>query len=571
MCAIAGLIDKKNILSENQKREVADGFIVTLSHRGGDGGGILIKDNIVMTHNRLAVVDLTKNSNQPVSDDGYALSYNGEIYNYKDLGSEKLKSDTQFLFKYLKEGFDINDLDGMFAYSFVDYNNNLLNLQVDRFGIKPLYYFENEDYFIWSSEIKAIKTVPGVSFKFNEEALSEYMMFKSIGSHQTLIKNVYRVLPGECITVNIKNLEKNKIQSIKALVGKNVYDKSESDIFNIIEKSVKRCLLSDTAVGVQLSGGIDSSLIALISSKYLPNINTYSIGMENDKWNEFNYSRLISEKINSKHKEILFSKIDLINNFEKVTYLLDEPICHANTVPLYLLAREARKEVKVLMTGEGIDEILGGYKRYSKLENEQDFNIVNSQKDISKLLNNYISDHRSSIFKAIKEDDILKRYCKYDVLTFLPGVLVRQDKSSMGGNIESRVPFLSNDISNLLFNLKTSFKVGRFGSKNILKEILFNRFNLPFDFITREKCGFGLPISEWLKDEEVFLPIVMSIPEHYLIKNYFNLDEIETLIKQHINSESDNSKILFTIVSLITWYDIFIGLKSESLSQDVFI
>lgn len=562
MCAIGGFIDKNNILNDSEKKVIGKLFVDSMSHRGGDGFGVVVHNNVTLSHNRLSIVDSSEESSQPISNNFGILSYNGEIYNYKDLSNKKEKSDTIFLVNYLAEYKDISKLDGMFAYSFLDKRKNTLTIQVDRFGIKPLYYYEDDNFFAWSSEIKAFKNLPDINFIFNHKALQEFLVFRSLASSETLIKDVYKLLPGEQINYDISNNKKQagiKIDFIDT-VSKLKISYSQEEIFYLVENSIKINLISDVPIGVQLSGGIDSTVITAISSEYIKNINTYSIGMEDDSWNEFKYSDTVSEKFKTNHSKILFSKKDFIENFIKLTYQLDEPIVHANTVPMYLLSKEARKNVKVLITGEGADELLGGYNRYSKLNKKEYFNAFNDMGITNKiLLSPEIKNTRSYIFNKYKFKNILKKYSMYDIKTYLPTVLLRQDKSSMLGNVESRVPFLSNDLSVLLFNLPNELKYGDYGQKEILKSYLKTKHNFEDSFLKREKCGFGLPIKEWLFDEEVFLPILKRLSEHFLMRKYFNISEIENIIAKHRSEKEDYTSILFTLISLIIWYDIFIN------------
>lgn len=276
--------------------------------------------------------------------------------------------------------------------------------------------------------------------------------------------------------------------------------------------------------------------------------------------NEFKFSDQVAEKIKSNHKKIIFSKKDFIDNFSKVVYLLDEPINHENTVPMYLLSREARKDVKVLLTGEGADELLGGYRRYSVLNSREEFNKVNDTGIVKKILKNFNGHtYRKQIWKdSEKFTNSIKQYSHFDIKTFLPNVLLRQDKASMGANIEIRVPFLCNSTSQKLFTLQKEEKIEKFGQKNILKKILFDKFGFDIEFITRKKLGFGLPLKDWLKDEDVFFKYLLNLVEHELILSYFNVNEVKNLIDDHIDDTTDNTDILFTLVSLATWYDIFI-------------
>lgn len=561
MCGISGFVDKKNILNQNEKKEIALGMANSLLHRGSDGYDFFVKENVVMVHNRLSIIDVSDRSRQPIINTMGALTYNGEIYNYKNFKEINSYSDTIFLLDFLSKSQDIQKLDGMFAYAFQNFTEKKIILQVDRFGIKPLYWYEDDNFFAWGSELKVFLKIPWVKFNFNESQLKDFLIYRTGVTNETLIKNVFRMLPGESIIYDLTKLQISKKQiSIPFLSEPESDILKNLDVFDVIKNDVKNSLVADVPVGVQLSGGIDSTLIAVIASSYKEKIHTYSIGMEDNNWNEFKFSDQVVEKIKSNHKKIIFSKKDFIDNFSEVVYLLDEPINHENTVPMYLLSKEARKDVKVLLTGEGTDELMGGYRRYSLLNSKEEFNKINDTGIVKKILKNFNGNNsRKQIWKDLEKfTDSLQQYSQFDIKTFLPNVLLRQDKASMGANIESRVPFLCNSTSQKLFNLSQDKKIGKYGQKNVLKKILFDRFGFNIEFIIRKKIGFGLPLKDWLKDKDVFLIYLQNLTGHELILSYFNAKEVKIIISDHINNVADNTDILFTLVSLATWYDIFI-------------
>jgi asparagine synthase (glutamine-hydrolysing) len=287
MCGISGFVDKKNILSENQKKEVALNMINVLMHRGSDSYNYVVKNQVVMTHNRLSIVDMSEKSNQPIFNDTGILTYNGEIYNYKKFNGINSYSDTTFLLDFLSKKQNLQKLDGMFAYVFQNYSEKRLYLQVDRFGIKPLYWYEDENFFAWGSELKVFLKLPGIKFIFNDNQLNDFMLYRTNTSTETLIKNVFRMLPGESITFD---LTKQKITlsqiGIYFLNEPETCTSKKIDVCNTIKDDIKNSLNADVPVGIQLSGGIDSTLIAVLASKYKAKIHTYSIGMEDSDWNE---------------------------------------------------------------------------------------------------------------------------------------------------------------------------------------------------------------------------------------------------------------------------------------------
>jgi len=569
MCGIAGFIDKTGGLNQKRRNLIVRNMLRLIKHRGGDAVGIKDCSNISIGHTRLSIVDSKSRANQPFSDTDSALSFNGEIYNHIELRNKYLKrkmisySDTATLFGLLhvlpiKKVLSI--IHGMYAFSFLDKKKGLLSLTLDKFGIKPLYYVDTPDYFAWASEIKAFKALPRFTFEFNEKHLKEYLIFRYIAGEETLFRNIHKLQAGEYLAYSLKNglLNKQKYYDLNEAT-KNIREFSEK----ILEESIRSHLMSDIPVGVQLSGGIDSSLVALFAQRHSKNkLHTFSIGLKDKKWNEFKYSDFVSKLLKTNHHKIIFSKRDYIRLFSKITYHLDEPIIHPNTVPMYILAKKAREYTKVLLTGEGADEIFYGYNRYfeSRLASDKDIYISNSFNNprlVSKIIKNQklTFSEREKILKTshqIKKRD--GRVSYYDVYTYLPHVLLRQDKAGMAGNIENRVPFLYEPVVEQAFNLKTRTVV--FGGKTPLKKIAMKYF--PTDFVLRRKCGFGLPVSSWLKDKEAFLPYLFVAKRHILIKKYFIKNEINKLIQEHLSGERDHSGILFSIISLVVWYNIFI-------------
>jgi len=329
---------------------------------------------------------------------------------------------------------------------------------------------------------------------------------------------------------------------------------------SVISESVKDHLMGDIIAGVQLSGGVDSSLVALFAQKLSQKkLHTFSIGLVGGLWNEFGYSDIVADKLDTKHHKIIFSKRDFVQLLPKVIYHLDEPLVHPNTVPMYILAKKARKYTKVLLTGEGADEVFYGYNRYFQESNVIKDKIFSNAFDnpqlISQIFKGRISlVNRKKIFRNTVKFDDESKISFYDIYTYLPHILLRQDKVGMAANIENRVPFLYTPVVEAGFNSRT--RVGKFGGKTQVKKIALKYF--PKNLVLRRKCGFGLPISEWLRDRNGLLPHLLKLKKHKLIKKFFVINEIERLIKEHLYKEKDNSSVLFTLICLSIWHDVFI-------------
>lgn len=566
MCGVAGLIDKKNKFSLKKRENLVKNMLNIISHRGGDAVGVESKGTITVGHTRLSIIDITASANQPFFDTDSLFSFNGEIYNHQELRGKYLNdkelhshSDTTTLFSLLIK-FPIKDvlnkIQGMFAFSYFDARKKVLFLTLDKYAIKPLYYIDTPDYFAWASEIKAFKAIPKFQFQLEEKNLKEYLIFRYVAGDNTLFKDIYKMQPGEYLTylLHKNSFSKSKYYNLtKAMNNPSFSEK-------MLENSVKDHLMGDVTAGVQLSGGVDSSIIALFAQKHSKkNLHTFSIGLKDNNWNEFYYSDQVAKKLKTNHHKIVFSKKDFADLLPKITHHLDEPIVHPNTIPMYLLAKTARKFTKVLLTGEGADEVFYGYNRYFNLKNKTDDIIFSNSfadpADISKILK---SKNKPLLFrkKLIHSANTLK-YDKqisiYDMGTYLPHVLLRQDKAGMAANIENRVPFLYQPVVEAGFN--SSIRIGEFGGKQQIKRIALKYF--PKELVLRRKCGFGLPIAGWLRDRDALKPHLSELNTNKLINKYFDIDVIKQLVNEHLEGKKDNSSILFTLVCFTVWSNVF--------------
>lgn len=572
MCGIIGFIDKKDKLTSEERSVIANKMLASIEYRGRDSSNLYSDGEIIMGHNRLAIIDVSDKASQPFisHDRNLIITYNGEIFNHLELRNLiKNKnyisgSDTETFLnlysEYKEKGFQM--IRGMFSVVFHDVPNKQVILANDLYGIKPLYYLDSPDYFAWSSEIKTFEFLPGFNFTLNQSRLFEYGLFRTTVGPETLFSNVKRLMPGEIIDFDIRSM---------SFVSKK-YNYLNEQVTNNIEEclrlSVNEHLLSDVPVGLQLSGGVDSSLISLLATQSTKQnkIHSFSIGLDDSNWNEFEYSRFVSNQIKSIHHEITFSQKDFCEFLPIATYHLDEPINYPNTIPMMILAREAKKYVTVLLSGEGADEIFGGYNRYKKLYkedlNEADLVLSNSFVLESDLRNTFIfssevnTEDRHKIAREISNHGTCRKLSEYDIRTFLPSLLLRQDKVGMAYNLENRFPFLDPRLVMLGLNLPSQDKFDSNNTKILLKKIALKYF--PEKFVNRRKCGFGLPITEWFKDSTGFGKYLTMFTEPKNKRGYLNYLNIKALINQHLSGERDNSEILWILVSLEVWVRIFI-------------
>jgi asparagine synthase (glutamine-hydrolysing) len=568
MCGLLGFIAKSNRFLDSSQS--VQKMLNNQNHRGPDDSGAFVfnlKEQIgkvlvfndenlgysgVIAFSRLSILDLSINGHQPMSDESgmVTIVFNGEIYNAFEYREELIKNgfrfksqtDTEVILNlYLAYGFDtmIRLLNGMFAISIVDLRVNSLFLARDRFGIKPLYIYENENVFCFSSEIKSFLDLDSFRPELNVENINEYLLFRN-NIKGTLFKNVYSVSPGTYLKLdyncNIRNFtyfDINDFDRDYSLDNNNKYRINE--IEEVLGKAVKDQMISDVKLGCQLSGGVDSSLITHLAKQQTTNENLecISVTFENHHYSEEKYIDFVSEKTSVAAHKYVLSYDYFLNNIEKATWHMDLPINHPNTLGIYLLSEKAKKHVTVLLSGEGADELFGGYDRflftdkfylYSKflyelkksknplkminiMLNESKRSVLSSSFIHLKIANQLYSDfdfekaifNRTKLYNSFTGDSFDKQV-KYELSSYLPDLLNRQDKMSMAHSIENRVPFLDNNVVDLAFKLPknqffginpiTKKKDGKF----ILKEYCSKIYGPQFSF--RSKMGFGIPIKQ---------------------------------------------------------------------------
>lgn len=581
MCGIAGFIDKKNILSIKEKISLAERMQEIMYHRGKDGKGTEIWENVVIVHTRLSIIDLSEKADQPLSstNKNETIVFNGEIYNHADLRKKlskefifKSKSDTEsIIYSYKKWGEKfLNKMEGMWAFALLDKNKKEMTLSVDPFGIKPLYYINTPDWFAFASELKSLLLLPDLKPPINYDYLPEYLIYRSIAGENTLIKGVYKLNPAEKIIFNIEKgtIKKNYYWKLKKKRIKNDSANAyETKTTKLLRKSVQKHLVSDVPVGIQLSGGVDSSLIcALASGKDRP-LHSFSIGLKDKKWNEFLYSDVVAKKLKTKHHKIIFTEREFVRLLPKLTYHMDEPINHPNSIPMFILSRKARRFVKVLLSGEGADEIFGGYKRYEKILDKNlkldsviklsSFGDEKILKQITNLDFTKVDQKRYELVGNAKKSTF-EKISLLDLKTYLTPLLLRQDKMGMAANIENRVPFLYRPLVEFAFSLPDSLKIdvqeGKTITKPLLKSIA-SKF-LPKEVVFRTKVGFGLPISKWLRKKNGLGKYLELLKEKK--RDYLNYPILNKIIEKHLSKKEDFGEELWILINLELWTRIFL-------------
>ena len=599
MCGFVGFCDD----SKNKKKIIRD-MADIIKHRGPDSDGYYVDNNIALGFRRLSIIDLDKGS-QPIfnEDKDKVIVFNGEIYNYKEI-REELKSkghkfstntDTEVIlhgYEEYKEDI-LNKLRGMFAFVIYDIKEKSLFGARDFYGIKPFYYYYDNENFLFGSEIKSFLGSPNFKKELNKDMLSQYLTFQCSIGEDTFFKNTYKLLPGHYFIYKDKELEVKKYYEVKLEPND---DKSleewVSGIREVIDNSVLAHKVSDVEVGSFLSSGVDSSLIAKLSSVD----KTFTVGYDNKKYSEIDYAKEFSDKINVSNVSKKISKEEYFKEFSNVQYYMDEPLADASAVMLYFLSKTASKHVKVCLSGEGADEIFGGYNIYHEpysvswynkipyfirkcigilvypFRNYTGFNFLyrRSKKiedryignafifepnDAKKIVNfNYgnktYKDFTKSYYDKVSDLDVVTKMQYIDFNFWLIyDILLKADKMSMANSLEVRVPYLDREVIEYASKLPSKYKIVGNETKYAFRK--FAKEELADKVADKKKLGFPVPIREWLKEDDVY----QEVKNIFLESEYFfKPKKIIKLLDDHKAGKRDNSRKIWTIYTFLVWY-----------------
>ncbi len=601
MCGISGF----NWKDENK----VVSMVQTLTHRGPDADGVFIDDGISLGHNRLSIIDLSENANQPMFDSSRELVivFNGEIYNFQEIKKElqggykfKTKSDTEVILAgYRKWGKDVVcKLNGIFAFAIWDKSKEELFCARDHAGVKPFYYFWDGTRFIFASEMKAILK-HDIPRTLNNDAFNYYMRVLYAPEPMTMIKNIYKLPPKSTLTLRGKNISILEYCDPEIEVGPLSYKETKDILREKVINAVGRQLVSDVPVGVYLSGGIDSSAVLFSMTKFNKNIETFSVGFElgeEEEKEKFNIDLELAKKtadfFGAKHNTLLVSAHDARDFFEEAVSQCDDPISNPTSVAMMLLAKFAKSKVSVVLTGSGGDELFGGYDRYrialaayyykklpsflravgnkqariSKLDYENEIDLFAQllfEKDdkLSKVI-------PSSIFKS---DVYIKKYfqdryfsqCKGDPAncfmmvdqeSWLPDYFFTlSDRMAMSGALEERVPLVDKELVAFSKVIPRSYKLDLFRTKKILKDAF--KDDLPDFLFSQPKRGWFSPGAKWLRDPYFakFAREVLSQDYYEGTKELFDWSNVEEMLDKHISKEKYNLTILWAVLTFQVW------------------
>ncbi|MDP2684208.1 MAG: asparagine synthase (glutamine-hydrolyzing) [bacterium] len=611
MCGINGF----NFGSEELIRKMN----ACVKHRGPDGDGVFVCNNISLGHTRLAIIDLSEKAAQPMisADESLVLIFNGEIYNFQEIRDElkikgyKFRSDSDsevIIHSYKEYGVGcLQKFNGIFAFAIFDKKDGSLFIARDRIGVKPLYYYWNNDKLIFSSEIKSILE-HDIERELDLDALNIYFRALYVPAPLTMFKSIKKLEPASYLIYKNNKLEIKKYWQPTDF--KDFEDKEETTkkIFDTMKDSVRLQMISDRPVGVFLSGGIDSTIITGLAQELSKEkLKTFSVRFDVDspKYNtDADLANKTSEHYGTDHNEFLVSGRDALENLHNVIYHMDEPVSNTTQIATYLLSKYASQDVVVALGGDGADELFGGYERYrlsgliSKYQNIPEFirnsvgalaiNFCKNKYPSAQKLNLPPNASRYLSFMAQKEDEvdnILKKEVnngggiekfyqeKYfkskdsdfeklfmwaDTRSWLPDEsLIRSDKMSMAFGLEQRVPILDHRLVELSLKIPTSWKIEGKNKKAIFKEAF--KDYLPDYILNQPKRGWFSPTSTWLRVELKDLAYEVLSPNYNVgTKEYFDFDKIKVMLDDHINGRAYHMNILWAIITFQIWYKTFI-------------
>lgn len=599
MCGIVGLIDT---IEGRANAGLLEVLRDSMMMRGPDGEGHYLDGAVGMAMRRLSIIDLDGGAQPFFSRAGQVVAFqNGEIYNYRELRRQleacgyrfSSQSDTEVLAhgfaEWGAEGL-LKRLDGMYAIAILDRAARELHLARDRFGEKPLFYTGSTGRFAYSSSMLALASLPWVSDQIDPRSVDRYLALHYVPGDATIFKAIKRVLPGERLLIPVDDpLPRRHRYYAPRLMGHRRI--SDDDLAELIEDAVESRLVADVPVGVFLSGGLDSSVIAAIAAKKQPRISTFSMGFSSASHDESRYAQVVAETVGSDHHHFLFDEETFRSLLPLVASALDEPVGDQAQLPLHWLCREARRHVKVALSGEGADEIFGGYDYYRSHLIERSWRDrlkgrlgrssagdglqsltcnaeavtpsgfplltdVAGRQRLTGASNVEMDEWEASLFDWLNESiDSLQRASATDMATWLPDdLLVKFDRMSMAHSLEGRAPYLAPGVVETGLRLLQSQKISNATSKLALRRVA-NRW-LPREILDRPKQGFVLPMRHWL---EQWFEAQAPVRDYFLARAMPGLDmkEVARLTDEDLSSGVTRERLLFAIVLLVEWHQSF--------------
>jgi len=620
MCGITGFFNPHN-RSQADTQIIVNSMMFPIKHRGPDDSGFWISrdKSTVLAHQRLSVIDISQAGHQPMqsSSGRFTIVFNGEIYNYKELqklinrSSWKGDSDTEVLLEAIEQwGLNkaIKLCNGMFAFALFDSDQNKLFLGRDRIGEKPLYYGWSSNIFLFGSELKSIKAHPEFEKKINMEAVGLYFTHGYIPAPYSIYNGISKLLPGHILSLNLESqlVDIDKYWSIGDTVSQiDCKDKESLSYIDELDQRLTRTIINesiaDVPLGSFLSGGIDSALITAILQKNSDTqVQTFSLGFKEKKYNEANHAKAVADYLGTYHHELIVESTDLLEIIPKLASMYDEPFGDPSSIPTHIVSKFAKSNVTVALTGDGGDELFGGYNHYHrslqiwsnvnkiprfirktlslilhpvgelfyetsvgrKIERLSNYllcdslfdcyniQILASNLELKKLLN---FDVRAT--PLIKKNNLsdFEAMMVADINCYLPDdILAKVDRASMSVSLETRAPFLDHSIVDFSYRLPLNQKIKNGSGKLILKNLLEKY--MPRELFERPKMGFGLPIDEWLRGPLKNWAESMLSTESLEEIGFFNINFIQNRWIQHLNQSEDWHYFLWDLLMFIEWH-----------------
>ncbi len=618
MCGIAGFMGQV----EN-RADVIRNMTEVITHRGPDSDGFFTDDNISMGFRRLSIIDLGA-GHQPIynEDKSLVLTFNGEIYNYKDLRKELIAKGHKFYTdtdsEVLVHGFEewkedmLPKLRGMFGFAIYNTKDNSLFIARDFFGIKPMHYTQIGNDFVYASEIKSILEYPKFEKKFNRKALDSYLSYQYAVPPETFFEGVYCLMPGHYLWYKDGEVETTRYFEARFNPDEEMTEEEAVDrIEKVFENSVNAHKIADVEVGCFLSSGVDSSYV----STYFADQKTFTVGFDfGEKYNEISWAKNLSEKIGVEHHTHLISSEEFWDAVPTVQYHMDQPLADPSCIALYFVSRLASHYVKVVLSGEGADELFGGYTCYNdprvfkiyqtivphcirkairaicrKLPDikGRDYLIRACDKLEERYIGNafmYDYKQKQELLKdpsiATRPQDLTRKYyyrCrKYDDVTkmqyldinmwMVGDILLKADRMSMANSLELRVPFLDKEVFKVASSLPTKLRCNKHNTKYAMRKAAVR--HMPEATAEKEKLGFPVPTRVWLRDEKYY-NVVKTKFKGKTAEKFFNTDVLVSWLDSHFSGKEDNSRRVWTIYVFLVWYDIYFDEDSEKVEKPV--
>ena len=622
MCGISGII---NLNKAPVSEKILSDINFSQIHRGPDEGDLKIFNNVGLAHRRLSIIDLERGK-QPMSNKNgnIWLTFNGEIYNHIVLRNKLLKcghlfrtnSDTEtILHLYEEYGRDcVKHLEGMFAFAIYDRNKQIIFIARDRLGQKPLHYYNSNGIFVFSSELQALVKHSDIDKTINNQAIHDYLTLQYIPSPHTIYKNIFKLPPASFLEFYIQKREFKIVKYWQCNYNNKTslsYNDAKHELRFLLEKAVSKRLMSDVPIGAFLSGGVDSTIIAGLMSKLTKEpVKTFTIGFNETKYDERKYAKTASKKFKTEHHEKVIDPSD----FSIVTKLarhFGEPFSDASMLPTYLLSKFARRKVMVALSGDGADELFGGYYRYMvykytgladiipqtikncthktidfflppKTEERTAIGkirrlaqIIASKKEerylgiidrcgeslktrlygsrMDRFAPDFTQCYLQSLYTSATAQNSVEAIMETDLHSYLPGdILTKIDIASMANSLELRNPFMDHEVVSFAASLPLKYKQGFKSRKKILLDSCSDI--IPKELLHRPKMGFGVPIARWLRNEWKGISTDILLNGKSIKDGFFDYQSVSDILTKHQNMQADYSYIIWALIIFELWY-----------------